>query len=137
MNLSASFLSIIGGVEVELRPLTVRERIALHNLHIERCRAKAARDCDGIDFTRNERAKFVAEATADAEGLGSFFMSIFKPSMALEIVAKSVGMEAAETLASRVSSVELGRVACRCMGVEFDENAAQSDENDAGKLAAG
>jgi hypothetical protein len=137
MNLSASFVSIIGGVEVTLRPLTVRERIALHNLHIERCRAKAAKDCDGLELTKSERAKFVAEATADAEGLGSFFMSILKPSMALEIVAKSIGMEAAETLASRVSSVELGRVACRCMGVEFDENAAQSDESDAGKLAAG
>jgi len=118
MNLAASFPVTVAGRTYELRPLTVRERMRLVNMHVERERNKAIDLARAMEAKGREAAEFVADRVDEAERMSSFVMSCFtvEGAMAVLLIAAKSHAEA-EEIGSLVEPAEIGRIAALCLNV--------------------
>lgn len=118
MNMAASFPVIVNGRSFELRPLTVRERMKLANIHAERERMKAIELAKAMDARGREAIEFVASRAEEAERMSSFVMSCFSLDGAMAVLLLAARSHAeAEEIASMVEPAELGRFAAMCLNV--------------------
>lgn len=118
MNMAASFPVTAGGRTFELRPLTVRERMKLANMHVDRERSKAIDLARAMDAKGREAAEFVAARVDDAERMSSFVMSCFTIDGAMAVLLMAARSHAeAEEIGSLLEPSEIGRIAALCLNV--------------------
>lgn len=118
MNLAANFTVTAAGRTFELRPLTVRERMRLSNMHVERERAKAIDTARAMDAKGRDAAEFVAARVDEAERMSSFVMSVFTIEGAMSVLLMAARSHAeAEEIGALVEPAEIGRIAALCLNV--------------------
>lgn len=128
MNMAASFPVTVKGRTYELRPLTVRERMKLANIHVDRERTKAIDLARAMDAKGREAAEFVAARVDEAEKMSSFVMSCFSLEGAMSVLLLAARSHAeAEEIGSLVEPAEIGRIAAMCLNVAV----ASADGTDA------
>lgn len=108
------------GRRFEVRPITVRQRLELQNLYVERERKRAAEDAKAASLAGPAAAEYVTEARRKADNLGALVMWGFTIDGILEILGKSMGYEKAEELASAVDVKEASMIALAALGVDLD-----------------
>jgi len=116
---------------VQVRPLTVRERIALSDeLADERAR-KAVDDALAVGMTKTEALKHVASVRDENRAASVIVIDAFTPSGAMRVLSKACGVEQAERLASLVSLDELSMTAAAALGIDIEAHAERSSSGKA------
>jgi hypothetical protein len=118
-----------GGRVYRLRPLTVRERMALVEAHVAYEREKALSIVKASGMPAKDGLAFIGDAVEKAERVSAIVMDCFTLRGALAVLRVSLGSE--EEVDSLASSVEPGRLsvlAARCLSVNTEEKADSGNE---------
>lgn len=128
MNLCAPFIENVAGREVELRPLTVRERMKVSNALIERERNKAIDIARTMETTGKAAVEFVSERVENAERISTLIMSCFTLEGAMAVILMAAkSPDDAEHLGSNLEPGELGRIATKCLNVSVGSSDRSGD----------
>ena len=128
MNNAAPFPVTVHGETVEVRPLTVRERMKLQNVLVENARGRAletARDCE---LKGREAAEFVSRAAEEAGKVSSLVMSCFTIEGALAVLYLACKSKEDAELVASIEPGEVGVVAARALNVTV----GRADEGSSG-----
>jgi len=121
MNLAANFEIQTGSRTFRIRPLTVRERIALGNALVERERRKAIDLAKAIGVPPAETLEAVRKAVTEAERLSSLVLSCFTMEGAVAVMRIACEtVDEADAIASSMEPGELGVLAARCLNVPIE-----------------
>jgi hypothetical protein len=104
---------------VEIRPLRVRERIALVERMSDRAAARAARDAKLVGLAGPAALAEIAKAREEAETASALVGRAFSIEGALEILA--VATDDADSLAERVEPKTLTALALAAIGIDLEE----------------
>jgi hypothetical protein len=108
---------------IEVRPLTVRERIVLsEELADDRAR-KAGEDAVSIGMTKAEALKHIAVVREESRAASTIVIDAFTPSGAMRVLSRACGAASAEQLAAAVSLDELSMVAAAALGIDIEAHA--------------
>ena len=120
MNLSAPFPVIINGRSIELKPLTIRDRMAVSNLLSANASARSIALAKSLGLTSKDSADFVSLRIEEAEKMSSLIMSCFTIEGSSAILARAcASVEDIEEIGSSIDPSALGNIAARCLGYEF------------------
>lgn len=112
-----------GGRVYRLRPLTVRERMALVESHVAYEREKALAIVKASGLPARDALAFVGDAVDKAERVSAIVMDCFTLRGAMAVLR--VALESETDLEMLAASVEPGRLsvlAAKCLNVNTDEN---------------
>lgn len=134
MNLAANFEIHVANRPIRIRPLTVRERMALGNALVERERRKAVELAKDLGVAPKDALEVVRKAVSEAERISSLVLSCFTMEGAvavLRIACQTV--EDADEIASNMEPGDLGVLAARCLNVPIADDRDQTEEETPGK----
>lgn len=131
MNLCAPFPVVLPNREpITLRPLTVRDRLAVSNLLISNASTRAIALTKALGISGKEAADFVANRVDEAERVSALVMSCFTLEGSAAILARAcASVEDVETIGSSLEPGEVGKIAARCLGVEFPDDATTGNSS--------
>ena len=115
---------------VSVRPLTVRERIALSEELADHKARKAADDALAVGFTKQEAIRQVMAAREEARAASVLVVECFTPAGAMRVLTVSCGVDGADALSRALSLDELSMTAVATLGIDID---AHRDRIDQGK----
>lgn len=108
------------GRAFDVKPITVRQRLALQNRYVERERKRAADDAKSAGLNGPAAAEYITEARRKADNLGALVLWAFSVDGILEILLESMGAEKAEEFVREVELKEASLVALAALGVDLD-----------------
>lgn len=121
MELCADITVTVDGRDITLKPLTVRQRLALSNLLIKQERDKAIESARQMGLKPSEMAESVAAAVREADRMSSVVMSCWTLKGALAVLALASDAETADLIGERLEPSQLGVLAARCLNVDVSD----------------
>jgi 3-oxoacyl-[acyl-carrier-protein] synthase III len=104
----------------DVKPITVRQRLALQNRYVERERKRAADDAKAAGMSGSAAAEYITEARRKADNLGALVLWSFSVDGILEVLLESVGAEKAEEMVREIEIKEASLIALAALGVDLD-----------------
>jgi len=123
MNQVVPFGVDVGGRTIEVRPLTVRERMLLAERFAESERSKAIALSKSLSMPPKDAAEFVSARASEAERMSAFVMSLFTLEGAMAVLLKACASPSdAEAIGSALEPAAVGRIAARCLNIAVAED---------------
>jgi hypothetical protein len=116
---------------VSVRPLTVRERIALSEELADHKARKAADDALAVGFTKQEAIRQVMAAREEARAASVLVVECFTPAGAMRVLTVSCGVDGADALSRALSLDELSMTAVATLGIDIDAHRERIDQGKA------
>jgi hypothetical protein len=116
---------------VSVRPLTVRERIALSEELADQKARKAADDALAVGFTKQEAIRQVMAAREEARAASVLVVECFTPAGAMRVLTVSCGVDGADALSRALSLDELSMTAVATLGIDIDAHRERIDQGKA------
>lgn len=116
---------------VTVRPLTVRERIALSEELADHKARKAADDAIAVGFTKQEAIRQVMAAREEARTASVLVVECFTPAGAMRVLTVSCGVDGADALSRALSLDELSMTAVATLGIDIDAHRERIDQGKA------
>ena len=116
---------------VSVRPLTVRERIALSEDLADHKARKAADDALAVGFTKQEAIRQVMAAREEARAASVLVVECFTPAGAMRVLTVSCGVDGADALSRALSLDELSMTAVATLGIDIDAHRERIDQGKA------
>jgi hypothetical protein len=123
-----------GGVEFRLKPITVRQRLALsEDMASDKAKA-AAEDARLADMTASERAEHIGEARRKALMASALFLDAYSIHGGIRILSAALGdVDKALDLVGRATPREATRVCLEALGIDTDTLDADAASSGTGK----
>lgn len=116
---------------VEVRPLTVRQRIQLSDELADRLARQAGEDALVVGMTKQEALRQIAAKREESRVASALVMDAFTPAGAMRILSVACGAANAEQLASLISIDELSMTAVATLGIDIEAHMEASDRGKA------
>jgi hypothetical protein len=110
------------GERFKVRPITVRERLAItEDLAFERVR-QAAEDAKLAEMPKSDAAAHIAEARRKAMSAGALYMDCYSIHGAIRVLSVAMSsVDSALSYADKVAPRELARTCLEALGIDTEE----------------
>lgn len=127
MKVAPWMITLNDGTVAQLRPVTVRERIALAEAFAEKEVARAAGDGKASGLKPDEIARHVSDVRRKSRVASALIMDCFTFDGAMRVL-ECVAPESAERIASRIEPKDLPWLALEALGVDTEAAKAAEDK---------
>jgi len=111
-------VDLLDGSKATLRPLTVRERIAVADDYSETEARRAAADAKALGMPFSEALKHISESRRKARVASALIMDCFTHDGAMRVLR--AGSDDAERIASMIEPKDLSYLALECLGIDTE-----------------